>query len=303
MVKRYLIAFFLLFIFVSLVQGQSAQNSANPSTAQVVIYPNTPDGLQKQIDDILRAAKDKNSAKETELIRALLLPKNSTWFIDKYGPGFGTRLAANYEKDLPGMEEGIKAIYEGNVERGWTTPKLIRYDNPDAVDSPTDHFLNCMNKIVPLYQTAFHDGRPMFYMPIRPAGNTKGAAGDLDGFFIYDQGGFRFVPMDVLIKLPSERPVRIKLDTNIMSSKLQTESNLRYPEEAIRKHISGTVVVHLVIGTTGNIKEMKVTQGDPALSVPVVADMKNWHFEPTTLDGDPVEVEVDWSSGFEGHFN
>jgi hypothetical protein len=26
--------------------------------------------------------------------------------------------------------------------------------------------------------------------------------------------------------------------------------------------------------------------------------MKTWNFEPTTLDGDPVEVEIEWSTGF-----
>jgi hypothetical protein len=264
MIGRHFLALILLFVGLSSSHAQSPQNSSIASSTSVEIYPNTSEGLQKQIDDILRAAKDKNSAKQAELIRVLLLPKNSTWFTDEYGPGFGRSLAARYELDLPGMEDGIRAIYEGNVQRGWTTPKLISYDNPDTVDSPIDHFLNCMNKIVPLYQTAFHNGYTAFYMSLKPEKNNDQAAGDLDGFYIYDQGAFRFIPMNVLISLPSERPVRIKLGMNIMNSKLQTESHLRYPEVAIRKQIAGTVSVHLLIDTVGNIKEMKVTEGDPA---------------------------------------
>jgi TonB family protein len=257
-----------------------------------------PDGLQKLIDDILRAMNDKNSAKETELVHGLLMPKKSAWFAVQYGPSFGASLAAAYERVSPGLENEIRAIYEGNVERGWMTPKLLRYENPDAVDSPIDTFLNCMNKIVPLYQTAFHDGRTAFYMSLKPGENNKGAAGDLNGFFVYDQGSFRFIPMNVLMRLPRERPVRIKLEMNVMRSKLQTDSHLRYPEEAIRRRISGAVVVHVVLDTTGNTKEMKVTQGNPILSQAVMEDMKTWHFEPTTLDGDPVEVEMEWSTGF-----
>ena len=80
--------------------------------------------------------------------------------------------------------------------------------------------------------------------------------------------------------------------------KLQTDSHLRYPEEAIRKHVSGDVVIHLVIDTDGKIKEMKLIKGDLVLGGPVMDDMKTWNFEPTTLDGDPVEVEIEWSTGF-----
>jgi TonB family protein len=199
---------------------------------------------------------------------------------------------------LPDLEQEIKTIYEGNVERGWMTPKLLQYSDPDAVNAPIDHFLNCMDKIVPLFQTAFHEGSTSFYMSQKRGENGKQVAGDLNGFFVYDQGGFRFIPMDILMKLPGERPVRITLNMNVMHSKLLTDSQLRFPEEAIRKHISGEVVVHLIVGTDGNIKELKVIKGDPILTQAVVADMKTWQFEPTTLDGDPVEVEMEVATPF-----
>jgi TonB family protein len=299
MTLKYFVAFsFLLSASLSPIQVRPAQDSTTTSTVLSNVYSNTPDGLQKLIADILRAAKDKNSAQEAELIHSLLLPLNSDWFTVEYGPGFGASLAAAYGRVAPGLEEEIKTIYEGNVERGWMTPELKRYAEPDAVDSPIDTFLNCMNKIAPLYQTAFHDGSTAFYMSQKPGDNLTQAAGDLNGFFVYDQGGFRFIPMNVLMKLPRERPVRITLGTNVMNSKLQTDFHLRYPEEAIRKRISGTVVVHLIIDTTGSIKEMKVIQGDPILSHAVIEEMRAWHFEPTRLDGDLVEVEVDWNTGF-----
>jgi TonB family protein len=301
MTLRYFVAFIALSIGLSPIQAQSPQNSVPSSMVQADAYPNTAEGLQRLIDDILQAAKGKNSATETELIQGLLLPKNSVWFAVEYGPGFGASLAAAYERVSPGLEHEIRTIYEGNVERGWMSPKLLRYDNPDAVGSPIDTFLNCMNKIVPLYQTAFHNGSTAFYMSQKSGENGNQAAGDLDGFFVYDQGGFRFIPMDVLMRLPRERPVRIKLDMNEMRSKLQTHSHLRYPEEAIRKNVSGNVVIHVVLDTSGKTKEMKVIQGDPVLSQAVLEDMKTWHFDPTTLDGDPVEVEVEWSTGFEMH--
>jgi TonB family protein len=165
------------------------------------------------------------------------------------------------------------------------------------VDSPVDHFLNCMDQIVPLYTTAFQGNTQRFYGGL----GTKQAAGDLDGYFIYDRGGFRFIPMELLMKLPNERPVRIQLDMNVMRSKLVAGDPIRVPQEAIKKHISGRVVVELVIDVSGNIKESKVVEGDPILSAAVLDAVKQWRFAPTALDGDPVEVDVQMPYIFEIH--
>jgi len=54
----------------------------------------------------------------------------------EYGPVFGPSLAVAYGGVLPDLEQEIKTIYEGNVERGWMTPKLQIYENPDAVNAP-----------------------------------------------------------------------------------------------------------------------------------------------------------------------
>jgi hypothetical protein len=89
---------------------------------------------------------------------------------------------------LPDLDQEITTIYEGNVERGWMTPKLRICENPHAVNAPIDRFLNCMEKIVPLYSTAFHDNSTGFYISLKPGENGKQAARDLEGFFVYDQG-------------------------------------------------------------------------------------------------------------------
>jgi TonB family protein len=291
----------LLQIGLPTIATGAKQDSATTASFQTEAYTNTTDGLQKQIDDILQSIKAKNVTKEEELIHNLMIPQNSAWFMNEYGPGFGASLAGAYEREVPGLEQIIKNTYEGNVERGWTTPKLLRFENPDTTNWPTDSFLNSMNKIVPLYQTAFDGSATTFYMPLKSSANRRLPSGDLDGFFVYDQGSFRFIPENVFMKLPSERPIRIKLGMNVMNSKLLTTPRFQYPEEAIQKHISGKVMIHMVIDTQGNIKELKAVQGDPILSGAVSDDMKTWRFEPTKLDGDPVEVEIDWETGFEFH--
>ena len=78
---------------------------------------------------------------------------------------------------------------------------------------------------------------------------------------------------------------------NVMQSKVITKIDVGVPDEAVKKRLSGQVVVEVVLDTTGTIKDLKVLQGDPIFSVPVINGLKQWRFAPTMLDGDPVEVE------------
>jgi TonB family protein len=283
-------------------RAQSPQDTAPALKGGGETYPNTPEGLQSLIEQILQAARTNNRTTETELIRNLLIPDNSTWFTDEYGPGFGASLAAAYHQEMPNLQEEIRSVYEGNAKRGWTNPKILRYTDPESVNSPIDTFLNCMDNLVPLYATAFQGDTPRFYVSLKIGGKVKPPSlGDLDGYFIYDRSGFRFIPSDVLMKLPSERPVRLHLDLNIMRSKIIKEVQVRIPQDAIAKHISGIAIVEVLLDVNGNIKEAKSVQGDPILSAALMDAVKQWRFAPTTLDGDPVEVDLQIPFTFEIH--
>jgi TonB family protein len=256
--------------------------------------------LQRLLEEILQAVKTKDNARESELIHGLLMPSDSTWFTDVYGPGFGSSLAAAYRRASPNLAQEIRTVYEGNVHHGWMKPKIIRYTDPESVNAPLDHFLNCMNEVQPLYTTAFQGDSQVLVMPLKGGPLVQGA-GDLDGYFVYEAGGFRFIPLDILMKLPSERPVRISLDMKIMESKLIDKAPVRMPPEAIRKRISGRVVVELILGVGGNTKELKAVEGDPILTAAVLDAVKQWRFAPTQLDGDPVEIDLRIPFTFEIH--
>ena len=68
--------------------------------------------------------------------------------------------------------------------------------------------------------------------------------------------------------------------------------NMRYPEEAIKKKISGRVMVSFVVGSDGVVKDVKVLRGvDPLLdaeAVRVVSSSPKW--TPATKDGEPVAI-------------
>lgn len=299
-----LLFFILLASSVSQARGQQG-SEANSHQNAVATLSDSTESLQKQIVEILNAIREKNSAKETELINNLLMPEDSTWFTNEYGPGFGNSLLASYRQAKTDLAQEIKEVYEANVGYGWMNPKILRYDDPEKTNSPIDHFLNSMNKIVPLYQTAFQGDRTSFR--IKPAGPGSGirampikvAVGDLNGYYVFVQDRFRFIPAEVLMKLPSERPIRIHLDMNVMKSKVISKGNEHFPEEFAKKRISGKAVVRVHLDVNGRIQDVTILSGDPLLAQTLVDNVKQWQFLPTQLDGDPVEVEFDVETVFQ----
>lgn len=63
-----------------------------------------------------------------------------------------------------------------------------------------------------------------------------------------------------------------------------------YPPIARQARVSGTVEIEAVIGVDGHLREVHVKSG-PALLIKAATDaVRQWVYEPTTLNGVPVEV-------------
>lgn len=68
-----------------------------------------------------------------------------------------------------------------------------------------------------------------------------------------------------------------------------------YPPLAKIAHIQGTVVLEAIIGIDGTINDLKVVKGQPMLARAALDAVKAWRYQPTLLNGEPVEVltEID----------
>ena len=67
----------------------------------------------------------------------------------------------------------------------------------------------------------------------------------------------------------------------------------RYTEEARQAGLEGTVVLDLIVGEDGRVREVKVVQGlGGGLSEAAVAALKGCHFTPGERDGRPVPVRL-----------
>jgi TonB family protein len=63
-----------------------------------------------------------------------------------------------------------------------------------------------------------------------------------------------------------------------------------YPPDALRARISGVVTIEARIGPTGEVDEARVVSGVPMLDEPALAAVRQWRYEPTMVNGEPVPV-------------
>jgi len=65
-----------------------------------------------------------------------------------------------------------------------------------------------------------------------------------------------------------------------------------YPPLARQTRISGTVRLHAIIGKDGTIQQLEVLNGHPLLQQSALDAVRQWRYQPTLLNGEPVEVDT-----------
>jgi protein TonB len=65
-----------------------------------------------------------------------------------------------------------------------------------------------------------------------------------------------------------------------------------YPPIAKTAHISGTVMLHAVIAKDGSVEDLQYVSGPPLLMKAAMDAVKQWRYQPTQLNGEPVEVDT-----------
>jgi TonB family protein len=66
----------------------------------------------------------------------------------------------------------------------------------------------------------------------------------------------------------------------------------QYPEAARQQHIQGPVVLNVLVGPGGLVREASVISGDPQLAKAAIDAVRQWRFNPHHLNGKAVEFET-----------
>jgi TonB family protein len=86
-----------------------------------------------------------------------------------------------------------------------------------------------------------------------------------------------------------DKPARLRSGP-VRPPRLVTRVEAVYPPAAKAANIQGAVILEIVIGTDGTVKEGRVLRSIPLLDQAALAAVVQWKYEPTLLNGAPAEV-------------
>jgi hypothetical protein len=86
-------------------------------------------------------------------------------------------------------------------------------------------------------------------------------------------------------------PHRIHVKENVEKAKLIHTVSAMYPP-LTGKRVDGTVVLHVLIGKDGAVKSAKYASGPETCGWYAVKAVLQWRYEPTLMNGVPVEVDA-----------
>ena len=84
-----------------------------------------------------------------------------------------------------------------------------------------------------------------------------------------------------------------KVAPEVMAGRILNSYTPPYPPEAIKQGVSGAVILHVLIGRQGEVKDVRVVSGREVLRATAVDAVKQWRYEPYKRNGVDVEVETD----------
>jgi TonB family protein len=96
----------------------------------------------------------------------------------------------------------------------------------------------------------------------------------------------------------STKVQRIRVSGPVAAAKLTHQEAPEYPPLAKTAHIQGTVRMEVVIDKDGTIADIKVLSGHPLLIESALEAVSRWRYQPTYLNGKPVEVMTEVEINF-----
>jgi TonB family protein len=248
--------------------SKTAQSAAAES------YPYTADGLHSLLTDLLVVAKSNDEDKIWSKMAEMEMPDYENWFTRTYGQEKGQARAGAYGKSLKLSEQQFEMLLvelakqEGEIAINKLDAANRRFDpakKDDVLANPTDEFKADWRK----------------------TDTSAGPASQAIGFFCFVDGKFRLksFPHEVQI-LSTTKP------GPVVPGKLISRVQPVYPESARKLRLRGMVSVNVVIHKDGTVTAQNVGAGHPLLAPAAVAAVQQWKYEPTTVSGEPVEVQA-----------
>jgi len=203
----------------------------------------------------------------------------------------GTRLAAAYKADLDRQEKWFPTLFASlSKQDGEVLVEDVREPRYTGAGSWCGRvLLGASKKDASFYrvgvQQVLHTGLDRL---------------DDAGYFTLVEGAYRRLDCRALglgpdsLAPPLPHPINgpLRVGGNVQAAKIIKRVQPEYPEEARSTHISGTVRLHVIIGKDGRMKSLEVVSGHPMLQQAALNAVRQWQYQQTLLNGEPVEIDT-----------
>jgi TonB family protein len=253
-------------------QQETAPKTSQPNTLES--YPNTADGLHRLLNDLLLAAKNDDQTKLWTQIAEMEIPDYESWFTRTFGQEKGQAMAQEYQKSLKVNELQFEMLWtelakqEGEI----SINRLDRENRKFDLAKKDDTLTNLSEE---------------FKADWKKTDTSVGPSRQSVGYFCFVDGKYRLksLPREIQI-LSTAKP------GPLVAARLINKVQPVYPEVARRLRIQGTVAVNVIVHKDGTVTVQNVGAGHPLLAPAAVKAVQQWLYEPTTINGEPVEVET-----------
>jgi protein TonB len=93
------------------------------------------------------------------------------------------------------------------------------------------------------------------------------------------------------VKQPAA-PVETPVGGDVKPAKMISSVRPVYPSLARSQHVSGDVKIDALIDVNGRVTSMKVISGPTLLHQAAMDALRQWKYQPATLDGKPVPMHL-----------
>jgi TonB family protein len=262
------------------------------------------DDLRSLMTTAISAAREADHAKLEEIARNLMIPDYETWFKTTFGEELGARLTAAYKANFGREEKWLPRLFE------WLAKQEGELEVEDANQLPRNMANSCGQTLMDAQK-----GNTIFYrVDLRKKESSGSNTVSSAGYFVMVQGGFRRLdckslglqatkPMTGVVAGTDEQtvltddskgttPTRIRIGGNVQKAKLIERVQPKYPDEALNNRITGAVFLHIILEKDGTVKQVEVVSGHPLLVQAAIDAVRQWKYQPTLLNDEPVEVDT-----------
>lgn len=258
------------------------ENATSPPTQALAAstYLNTPEGLQKLLQEVLAAAKSGDEERVTTFLKDMEIPNCEAWLHKMYeSDKADSWMGLCDAKTLASNEKSMQELFADLVkEEGEISTRKVN-DNPQPGKGMEWGWLQAIRQPLDIYFASW-----------KLSNGPKDSRGEPIGYFMFIDGGFRW-DSDIQFLKP-------KISTaKLVPAKLLKKVDPVYPPEAASQHNSGTVRVYYVIGGDGAVYNAHAISGeglssDPSLRKAAEEAVIQWRYQPATLDGKPIQTNA-----------